>query len=86
MSFYDEPGTPGKHQMRIPHTREGDMKVEWDPKSDIEVEAARKTFDEMKGKGFTFFKMKTGGRKGEQIRFFEPDARKIIGVAQMVGG
>lgn len=66
--------------------RQGDTKLMWDPANEPEVENARRTFDDLRGKGYLAFAVKTKGAKGEQIRAFDPDASKIIMAPPMAGG
>ena len=67
--------------------REGDTKIIWDSNNDDEVEAARKTFDGLKKKGFMAYKaIGKDGRKGDIIKDFDPEAERIIMVPRMVGG
>jgi hypothetical protein len=66
--------------------RHGDVRVMWDPNSPAETMMARKTFDEMVGKGHLAFAVKGDGAKGKQIREFDPDAEKIILAPAMQGG
>ena len=67
--------------------REGDVKHIWDPAVPAEVEAARATFDRMTRSGHLAFKVTDGkGKKGEQIRTFDPAAGKIILAPPMAGG
>ena len=66
--------------------RQGDTKVIWDASNADEVAAARKTFDELRGKGFLAFSVKAMGGKGEQIFKFDPEAEKIILAPPMRGG
>lgn len=65
----------------------GDTKTIWDIGNPDEVEAARKTFNQLTGKGYAAFRV-TGkdGEKGEQIRTFEPEAGKIILCPPLRGG
>lgn len=67
--------------------REGDTKVEWDRSNANEVEAARRSFDDLVGqKRYAAFKMGPGAKRGEQIRTFDPDAERIVLVPPMRGG
>jgi hypothetical protein len=58
--------------------KEGDVKTIWNPKNADEVENARKTFNDMKKKGYLAFKVAKDGEKGEQMTEFDPDAAKMI--------
>lgn len=74
-----------KHQMSV-IGKEGDTKLEWDPDNSKEVEAAKKSFEENKKKGFKAFRMYDDGKKGEQLDKFDPYAEKILFVPPIVGG
>lgn len=82
---FDSP-PDGKHWMAITdHT--GDTKVLWSKDNEDEVENARRTFNDMKKKGYTAFHV-TGkkGEPGEQMREFDPDAERIIFTKPQAGG
>lgn len=64
----------------------GDTKTIWDKNNPDEVEAAKATFDRLKGKGYLAYKVSKDGSKGEVIRDFDPDAEKIILSPPMQGG
>ncbi len=64
----------------------GDTKVLWDPTNEDEVEAAEAQFDTLIDKGFTAYKVKKDGGKGQKITRFAPEAGKIIMVPKIVGG
>lgn len=65
----------------------GDTKQMWNRDNINEVEAARRTFDDLVGKrGYLAYKVRPGGEKGEQIRTFDPTAEAIILVPPMRGG
>jgi hypothetical protein len=67
--------------------RQGDLKVIWDRTKADEVEHARKTFDDMRAKGYLAYSVKgKDGSKDEQITRFDPDAERIILAAPMRGG
>ena len=75
----------GKH---VIHTldKTGDTKVIWDPDNEDEVANARRTFDDLKKKGYAAFSANKQGEKGEQIRKFDPEAGRIIMVKALRGG
>lgn len=75
-----------KHELAYMDIEEGDMKLQWDPDDDGEVAAAELTFDKLKKKGYAFFKMNFGGKKGEKITEFDKDVESILGIPQTVGG
>lgn len=67
--------------------RTGDTKLIWDRAIPAEVENARRTFDDLRGKSFFAYRV-TGkkGARGEQITEFDPTAERIILVPPMQGG
>jgi hypothetical protein len=65
---------------------EGDLKVIWDCEKRDEVEAARKQFNELTGKGYIAFSVKKDGEKNEKISKFDPDLEKMILVPMLRGG
>ena len=81
-----EPRADGKHWMAV-MDETGDTKILWSRDNEDEVAVARKTFDEMKKKGFTAFRV-TGkdGVAGEQMREFDPAAERIIFTKPHAGG
>ena len=64
----------------------GDTKLVWDSEQNDEVENARRTFDNLKAKGFAAFAVGAEGKKAEQVRKFDPNAEKLIMVPQIQGG
>lgn len=77
MSVMGQHGTPGG----------GDTKVMWDSDNADEVAAAKKTFDDLRAKGFLAFKVVgKAGDKGEQITKFDPEAERLIMTPPMRGG
>lgn len=78
---------PGDFEIAI-MGREGDTKVIWNPQNTDEVENARRTFVDLRAKGYLAFRVQAeGGDKGEQITEFDPQAGKmILMVPQMRGG
>ena len=67
--------------------RNGDTKIIWDSDQDAEVENARRTFDELRGKGYLAFRVRDDdAAKGDQIREFDADAEKMILSPPMQGG
>lgn len=65
---------------------EGDTKIIWDKDEEDEVDAARATFDDLKGKGYLAYEVKRNGRKGDVLHKFNAKAEKIILAPRMVGG
>ena len=64
----------------------GDTKVAWDSENDDEIAAARRTFNDLRGKGYLAFRVNKQGDKGQEMREFDPEAEKIILAPQMRGG
>jgi hypothetical protein len=67
--------------------KEGDTKVIWNADNADEVENARRTFNDLRRKGFTAFSVK--GDKGEKDRViteFDAGAERIIMVPRVAGG
>ena len=65
---------------------QGDTKVIWDADEEAEVKVAKRTFNELKSKGYYAYKVKRDGDKGRVIHEFDPDAEKIIMALPMRGG
>lgn len=68
--------------------RSGDTKYHWDKNNPDEVALARKVFDEavINKKMLAFRVLDETGKKGEQIRRFDPDAERILITPALVGG
>jgi len=64
----------------------GDTKTVWDPSHPEEVEAARKTFNELKRKGYIAYNVTEGGKKGLVINGFDPSVGQMILSPAMAGG
>ena len=64
----------------------GDTKVVWSRGNPDEIENARRTFYDLKERGFKAFAVNKLGNKGEQIDEFNENAEKLIMVPQMRGG
>lgn len=65
---------------------EGDTKVMWDGDNDDEVTSARRTFDELRGQGFTAYRVDDKGDTSAVITEFDPEAERIILRPAMAGG
>jgi len=74
------------HQMSV-MGREGDTKIIWDKDNEDEVDNARRSFDDLRAKGYIAYEV-TGkdGSKGKLMTEFDPDAERIILSPPMVGG
>lgn len=79
------PAVATRHTMKV-MSREGDTRIIWSVDNADEVANARRTFDELKAKGFMAYSVKEGGDKGEVIRSFDPDVEMMILTPPMVGG
>jgi hypothetical protein len=67
--------------------REGDTKMLWDTDKPDEVEAAKKQFDFLKGKGYVAFKVdKDGKQLTERVTAFDGTLGRIIMLPQYAGG
>ncbi len=66
--------------------RPGDTKVIWDPDNKPEVDNARRTFDDLRSKGYLAFSVERDGAKGQQINSFDKDAAKLIMSPPLRGG
>lgn len=64
----------------------GDLKIIWNSDNDVEVTIARRSFDDLRKKGYVGYSVKKDGDKNEVIREFDPEAEKIIMAPPMVGG
>ena len=65
--------------------REGDTRVTWDVDNFEEVKNARRTFDDLRKKGYWAYEVEEGG-KGNLITKFDPGVEKMILAPQMAGG
>jgi hypothetical protein len=52
--------------------------VIWDSSKQVEIDAAKKQFEELMKKKYKAFSVKTGGEKGEEIKEFNPYMEKVI--------
>lgn len=66
--------------------RRGDTKVIWSANNPDEVANARRTFEDLRKKGFMAYSVEEGGAAGRQITEFAPDAERLIMVPAMRGG
>lgn len=64
----------------------GDIRIEWDPANEHEVEMARKAFQAAKKKKYLTYRTRRDGTRGEVIREFDPQAERIVAAPQTVGG
>lgn len=73
------------HEMQVMDPT-GHTTVKWDPKSDADVDVARGVFIEMKAKGYSAFRIRALGKPGERMASFDPAAKQMILIPQLVGG
>lgn len=64
----------------------GDTRVEWDPSSQAETAAAEAQFDVLTKKKYKAWKLNADGTQGDQLRSFDPSAKRILLTPHMVGG
>lgn len=64
----------------------GETKIIWDPENNDEVENARRTFDDLRKKGFAAFAVGLTGKRTEQVNEFDPSLRKLIMAPALRGG
>ncbi len=64
----------------------GDTKLIWDSAKPDEVANAKKTFKDLKSKGYIAYRVKGEGGKASAMGDFDPEAEKMIMSAPMAGG
>lgn len=64
----------------------GDTKLIWNPDNPDEVENARRTFKDLRAKGYLAYSVKKSGDKGEVITEFDASLEKIILAPGVRGG
>ncbi len=67
-------------------SRKGDVKLSWDGENETELSAAKKIFDEKIKEGWAAFAEKRLGGRGEKVKYFDPDAERIVLVPPITGG
>ena len=63
----------------------GDTKISWDSRNELEVAAAKETFEKRLKENWSAFKDRYG-IKGEKIKTFDPEAERIVLVPPISGG
>jgi hypothetical protein len=63
----------------------GDVRTSWDPDNEDEVAIARRTFDDLKGKGYRAL-THDRGHEPREIEEFDPDAERLVMYGPMAGG
>jgi len=74
-----------KHEMEILDST-GHTRITWDADKADEVTNARRTYDDLRAKGYRAFRVKKDGGEGEAMREFDPHAERMIMVPPLVGG
>jgi hypothetical protein len=74
-----------RHEMAV-MDETGDTKLIWDVDNEDEVSNAKRTFNDLKKKGYVAFKVNKKGDRGSVMDEFDADAEKIIMAPQMQGG
>lgn len=64
----------------------GDVKKIWDPSKPVEVDDAKRSFDDLTQKGYKAFRTNDKGDTGEQMREFDASAGRVVFIPQMQGG
>lgn len=72
--------------MQVMSPQAGDTKVIWDPANTDEIASARRTFDELRTKGFTAYSVTEGGKTDAILTTFDPAAARIIMKPAFAGG
>lgn len=84
MTFADVPA--GLNAMAV-MGHEGDTKTIWNKDNPDEVDVARRTFNDLKKKGYYAYRVVgEKGDKGEIMHEFDPKAERMIMALPMVGG
>lgn len=65
--------------------KSGDTKIQWTLGNKDEEDNARRSFDDLRAKGFLAYEVVANG-KGEVVKKFDPKAEKIILAPRMAGG
>lgn len=73
------------HEMRTMGSS-GDTKIIWDSEQEDEVANAKRTFTDLKKKGYAAFAVAAKGKPGERITEFDPTAESLIMVPAIAGG
>lgn len=78
---------PGHGLLHTATRQDGDVRKMWDKNNPDEVADAKRSFDDLRGKGYSAFVAKgKAGDMGRRMDTFDPDAERIIMVKQNVGG
>jgi hypothetical protein len=64
----------------------GDVKKIWDPSRTDEVADAKRSFEDLKRKGYRAYRVSEGGNQGEPMDTFDEKAGRVLMVPAMQGG
>ncbi len=64
----------------------GDTRITWFPDDEGEIKKAKKKFDELKSKGWSFFTVEAITGKGKKVTSFDSSLSQIIAVPPIAGG
>lgn len=65
----------------------GDTKIMWHKDNPDEVAIAKRSFDDLKAKGFMIYKVQDkDGARGEIMQEFDPNAERLVAIKPMMGG
>jgi hypothetical protein len=82
---------PGRGILKYMDPAQGDVRLSWEPGNAEDVATARRTFNDLRDRGYFAYKVTQPGRRGgepqrEQIRRFDPDAEQIVLTPPLRGG
>lgn len=66
--------------------RTGHTKTTWNPDDEDEVDVARRMFADLTARGYSAFRVKGDDDMGKRLTSFDPRAKTMIMVPQLVGG
>lgn len=65
----------------------GDTRVVWDPTNETEVEVAKSVFRQLRAEGFQAFAIDpVDGGAAERLDEWDPEAKRMVMVAPLMGG
>lgn len=78
---------PDGHGLMHTLDKTGDSRLMWDRSVPDEVDAARRQFDDLTGKGYIAYEAEgKQGERGKVMKKFDKNVERIILVKQLVGG
>lgn len=77
--------TAVKHELCV-LDETGDTRLIWEEGNQVEIDAAKRMFDDLRKKGYVAYSVNKKGDKGEVITEFDPSLEKLILAPQMRGG